>query len=220
MSDQPVAAGAVTAGERGRGTGIEAVAIVLAAGQATRFGDTKQLALQEGLPLVAHAVRCAHQAGCARVLVVVGHDGRRVGLAAGRGGAVDVVPNPRYREGQSTSVKAGIAAARSGQEQVAVVLLADQPGIAPSVVTRVVEAVAQPPGVAARARYQDGVGHPVAFARAFWPRLLQLTGDQGARELLTTVPVVEVEMPGAAPLDVDTPGGLRDAVEGSSSRLL
>ena len=185
------------------------MAIVLAAGQATRFGATKQLALLEGLPLVAHAVRRAHQAGCSRVLVVVGHDRHRVALAARRGGHVDVVRNPRYREGQASSVTTGIAAARSGQEQVAVVLLADQPGIAPSVVTRVVAAVAQPQGVAARARYQDSVGHPVAFARSFWPRLLELRGDQGARELLTTVPVVEVAVPGAAPRDVDTPDGLR-----------
>jgi hypothetical protein len=64
-----------------------------------------------------------------------------------------------------------------------VVLLADQPGVGPGSSGTVVAAV-QGDVEAARARYADGAGHPVAFARRVWPRVAAVTGDRGARDLL------------------------------------
>jgi molybdenum cofactor cytidylyltransferase len=62
---------------------------------------------------------------------------------------------------------------------------------------------------AARASYADGLGHPVAFRRPAWARLLSLTGDAGARHLLEDLEVVHVRVPGDVPTDVDTPADLR-----------
>jgi molybdenum cofactor cytidylyltransferase len=181
--------------------------VVLAAGQGRRFGATKQVAEVDGLPLVAHAVRVAHAAGIGRVLVVVGHDAGSVAAAAGRGGPVEVVVNPDHAAGQSTSLRAGLAAASDGDAAVAVLLLADQPGLDPTVVRAVVAAV-QGDVEAARASYDDAAGHPVAFARRVWPRVAGVTGDRGARDLLADLAVVEVAVGGVAPRDVDRPDEL------------
>jgi molybdenum cofactor cytidylyltransferase len=181
--------------------------VVLAAGRGRRFGATKQVAEVDGLPLVAHAVRVAHAGGVGRVLVVVGHDAEAVAAAAGRGGPVEVVANREHAAGQSTSLRAGIVAASDGDAQVAVVLLADQPDVEPAVVRDVVATV-QGEVEAARARYDDAAGHPVAFARRVWPRVAAVSGDRGARDLLGELIVAEVIVGGAAPRDVDRPDEL------------
>jgi molybdenum cofactor cytidylyltransferase len=186
--------------------------VVLAAGQGRRFGGTKQVAEVDGLPLVAHGVRVAHAAGIGRVLVVVGHDAEAVAAAARRGGPVEVVVNPDHAAGQSTSLRAGFAAASAGDAEVAVVLLADQPAVDPAVVRAVVAAI-QGPVEAARVRYADAAGHPVAFARRVWPRVAAVTGDRGARDLLADLAVVEVVAGGAAPPDVDRPDELPATVD-------
>jgi molybdenum cofactor cytidylyltransferase len=183
--------------------------VVLAAGRATRFGAPKQLVEVDGLPLVAHAVRTAVAAGLAPVLVVVGHEGKAVAVAAGRGGTVQAVHNPDHAAGQSTSLRAGLEVAAGTEADVAVVLLADQPGIDPALVRAVVAAVGGG-AEAARARYDDGPGHPVALARSVWPRAAAVSGDRGARGLLRELEVAEVVVAGAAPRDVDHPADLAD----------
>ena len=55
-------------------------------------------------------------------------------------------------------------------------------------------------------RYEDARGHPFAFARTLFPDLAQLHGDKGVWKLLDRrgADVVEVEIAGPLPLDVDT----------------
>ena len=180
-------------------------AVVLAAGRATRFGTTKQLAEVAGRPLVRHAVDTARRAGLAPVVVVVGHDADAV-----RGvlpDDVEVVDNPAHAEGQSTSLRAGVAAVAATNAPALVVLLADQPGVDSDVVAQVVEAHRAGHPVV-RARYRDRPGHPVLFDRTTWPALARVTGDHGARELLASLHVHEVPVDTPCPPDVDRPEDL------------
>jgi molybdenum cofactor cytidylyltransferase len=182
--------------------------VVLAAGRATRFGATKQVAELGGVPLVARAVRVATAAARVdAVHVVVGHEADTVAAAARTAGPVEVVVNPRHAEGQATSLRAGIVSAAGAGAQVAVVLLADEPDVAADAVDLVVAAVLDGAD-AARARYDDGPGHPVAFAATSFDRLLVVEGDQGARGVLADLGVCEVEVGGPRPVDVDTPEDL------------
>lgn len=181
-------------------------AVVLAAGSGSRFGATKQLAEIAGRPLVAHAVETARAADVDEVVVVVGHDADRVTAALPSEPTIRAVTNQRHAEGQSTSLRCGLDAL-SDNARAAVVLLADQPGIAVAAVRAVVAAWSAGATVA-RARYVDGPGHPVVFDRTTWPRLREMTGDQGARDLLGDLPVMDVPVAGAAPPDVDRPDDL------------
>lgn len=184
------------------------VAVVLAAGQATRFGATKQLAEVDGEALVARVVAVAHGSSVIdEVHLVVGHDGAAVASAAATAGPVTVVWNHEHAAGQSTSLRVGISSAVSSDARVAVVLLADEPDITPAVVDQVARVVLGG-APAARARYDDTAGHPVAFGRETFDRLLSVEGDRGARDLLTALGVVEVPVTGPRPRDVDTPDDL------------
>src|SRR5215470_15636112 len=84
-------------------------AIILAAGAASRMGRPKQLLDWGGRPLVRVAAETALAAGLDQVVVVVGH-ARDAVAAALDGLPLRLVDNPAYAEGQSTSLRAGIAA--------------------------------------------------------------------------------------------------------------
>lgn len=180
-------------------------ALVLAAGSASRFGTTKQLAEVDGRPLVDHVLRTARAAGLAPLLLVVGHDGERVAGVAGPD--VAVVRNPSYASGQASSLRVGLTAAAAAGAGAVVVLLADEPDVTVDAVARVVAAHVAGAEVV-RARYDDRPGHPVLLGRTVWPRLADNEGDQGARDLLDGDEVVHVDVPGPAPRDVDVPADL------------
>jgi molybdenum cofactor cytidylyltransferase len=191
------------------------VGLVLAAGRGRRFAPgVKQLAPLRGHPLVTWAVTVARASTSVdRVVVVVGHEADTVTAAIASTfpdpGAVEVVANPDHASGQASSLALGVeVAAADADAQVVVVLLGDQPGVDPGAVDAVVAALDATGADAARARYEDGPGHPVAFARRTWDRLRSLEGDHGARELLAGLRTAHVPRSGPVPTDVDSPDDL------------
>jgi molybdenum cofactor cytidylyltransferase len=181
-------------------------AVVLAAGSGSRFGGTKQLAVLDGTPLVRHAVDAAREAGIADIVLVVGHEADAVAHAAGPD--VAVVRNPRHAEGQSRSLIVGIDALGEDVD-AAIVLLADQPGITAEMVRALVDAASARPEPILRLRFLDSPG-PALLGREVWDELRALEGDAGARALIERRPdaVFDVNIPTAAPADVDTPEDL------------
>jgi molybdenum cofactor cytidylyltransferase len=182
-------------------------AIVLAAGSATRFGTTKQLARVRGSTLVQHAVDAA-AAVADEVIVVLGHDADAVETSLSLPETARAVRNPRHAEGQSTSLAAGIAACAPGSE-AAVVLLGDQPGIRTDHVGTLVTVFHDTGAQVLRLRFRDAPG-PALLARSVWPELAELTGDVGARALFDREPerVRWVAVDEDAPTDVDVPDDL------------
>jgi molybdenum cofactor cytidylyltransferase len=188
------------------------VAVVLAAGTGSRFGSTKPLAEIDGRPLIDHVVTAAIAAQVDAVHVVVGHDADAVAAAARAAGAAEVVVNARFAAGQSTSLAAGLAGAQAAGADAAVVLLADEPDVSAHAIAAVAAAVTGDDDVeAARARYDDAPGHPVAFSRAVLGRLRrEVTGDRGARDVLAHLEVREVRIAGPRPRDLDRPEDLAE----------
>lgn len=183
--------------------------LVLAAGEGHRFGGTKQLAVVRGLPLVLHAVEALRQGGAAEILVVTGHDAEAV---------EEVLPedsrpvrNPSYRDGQASSLAAGIHALSEDSEG-AVVLMADQPGIDADGVRALIEGFTRTRARIVRLMYDDGPG-PALLSREIFGQAGHLHGDTGARVLTASHPewVEEVAVAGPAPRDVDEPSDLDGA---------
>lgn len=187
-----------TADPAGGGTGPRTVAVVLAAGGGSRFaGDAhKLLAPFQGKPVVTHAVEAVLAAGIGEVVVVAG----AVELADALPAGVHVVHNPRWAEGQATSLQAGLAAAdRLGCEAV-VIGLGDQPLIGPGPW----RAVAAAPAPIAVATYEGRRRNPVRLAREVWGDL-PAEGDEGARALMRVRPDLVGEVPcEGEPADIDT----------------
>lgn len=173
-------------------------AVVLAAGEGRRFaGDGhKLLADWRGRPLVRVAVDAAVEAGIGPVWVVAGAVDLRGVMPAG----VEILDNPRWADGQATSLAVAVDAAAARGLAAVAVGLGDQPLVAPGAW----RAVAGGPGPIVVATYDGQRRNPVRLDREVWP-LLRREGDEGARTLLRQRPelVREVACPGS-PLDIDT----------------
>jgi molybdenum cofactor cytidylyltransferase len=87
---------------------------------------------------------------------------------------------------------------------VLVLLLGDQPGVTPATVRALLDGRGDAP--LAVCRYDDGRGHPFAFARSVFGELGALHGDKGVWKLLDRHgdAVAEVPVAGPVPPDVDT----------------
>jgi CTP:molybdopterin cytidylyltransferase MocA len=180
--------------------------IVLAAGTSSRFGSTKQLLELRGKPLVVHAVDALRGAGVDEVLVVVGHDEERVREVLPAGARA--IANPAYRDGQATSLAVALHDVDPSSE-AAVVLLADQPGVAPEDVAALIAGFHRSRNRIVRLSYLDGPG-PALLSREIYAEAGHLHGDAGARVLMASHPewVHEVPIDRPAPADIDAPEDL------------
>ncbi|WP_030144971.1 nucleotidyltransferase family protein [Spirillospora albida] len=177
--------------------------LLLAAGAGRRLGGPKALLEVAGERFVDRGVRTLRDGGCAPVLVVTGAAPVEVI------GAV-VVPNPDWRDGMGSSLRAGLAALPPGCPAV-VVALVDQPGVTAAAVGRLVAAHRDGASIAVAA-YGGAPRNPVLFAKEHFAAAAEAaTGDRGARDLLRAHPelVTLVECGDvASPDDIDTPADL------------
>ena len=172
-------------------------AIVLAASTGSRFhGRTHKLLTRVGgRPLVAHAVGAAVASGLETFVVTGAVDLR---------GRVDpqavLVHNPRWADGQASSLQAGIAAAAAAGHDAVVVGLGDQPLVGPHAWC----ALAACRASMAVATYGGRLGNPVRLGSDVWPHLPSI-GEHETRSVVWERADLVVRVPCAGdPADVDT----------------
>lgn len=190
-------------------------AIMLAAGRSTRFGTSnKLLADYTGKPVIRHVAEALLKAGLP-VIVVTGHQADGV-QAALSGLDVHFVHNPDYASGMSGSLRAGIDALEEGADG-ALIALGDMPAISPRLIHVLIENFAPAEGrLIVAPRFEGRRGHPILWARRFFPELRAIEGDTGARHLLGVhgEHVHDVAWSDDSVLqDVDTPQALAELTE-------
>jgi len=181
--------------------------IVLAAGTSSRFGAAnKLLADWRGQPMLRTVVEAVLATELDPVIVVTGHEAEQV-EAALAGLDVQFVQNRDFASGQASSVRAGIAAVPEWCDG-AMMLLGDMPRVCPGEINALIDAFAGETSIVVP-QFDGRRGNPVIIGRAHFPVLDKLTGDKGARELLSGSGVTLVEMDTDAVLrDIDTPEAL------------
>src|SRR5262245_41947502 len=187
-------------------------AIVPAAGLSSRMGQNKLLMPFGGKSLIEHAVDTLMTSGVDEIVVVLGHEANvvRSRLERHEGHRVNFVHNPDYREGLSTSVRAGMAAAAKEVDAI-MIYLADQPLIEPDEINRLIQIFAE----AKRAGksivvpfFGNERGNPVILDASYREMALDIVGDVGCRRIIKRHPeqVFAVQMETDHGVrDVDTP---------------
>ncbi len=200
---------------------MPAIAIViLAAGASKRMGVPKQLLRHRGRTLIRHAVEAALGSTCRPVVIVLGANAGEIQLEVERP-LVQIVQNPHWTEGLSSSIRAGIEALAFSADppEAAVLSLCDQPLVCSDDIEALVTAYRSTKRPIIASEYADTLGVPALFAQPVFPELLSLTGDAGAKQVIQrNLPTVwPVPCPHAA-FDLDTledydaiPSGIRDA---------
>lgn len=194
-------------------------AIILAAGRGTRFGrEPKMLAEFDGKPLVVRIAEAALETEASPIIVVIGHEAEAVSAALA-GLPVTIVENPDYRNGLSTSLKAGFAALPQ-EAEAAAILLGDMPQIGTALLDWIIKAWRSSHCPAALVPTFEGVrGNPAVLSKELAPAIADLTGDTGAGKLLRSLQdVVEIDLGDpAVTRDADTPQQLADLAEHQAS---
>jgi len=187
-------------------SGAGVAAVVLAAGASRRMGRPKLVLPGPGGTLLAGVARALLASDLDRVVVVVGAEADRVRRGAG------LIPDPRlcwvenaaWTSGMASSLRAGLAAC--GSSEAVLVALGDQPGLDDGRVPSLLAAWRRSRAPLVVPVWGERASHPVLFARALWPALEALGGDEGARTVVRAHWAEAERVPVAGPLrDVDTP---------------
>jgi nicotine blue oxidoreductase len=170
-------------------------AVVLAAGEASRFGAPKQRLL---LPEVL--LRLAATSVDEVVVVEGAYRLEPPSNSLLRGKPARVVRCDDWERGPGASLRCGLAALGSNVD-AAVVVLADGPDLAPGAVERLIEAWRERRAPVVAASYGGSRGHPLVLARDAWTDVPDEGLRGGGVEL---VPCDDLGFPG----DVDAPADL------------
>lgn len=194
----------------------QVAALVLAAGSAERMqGSNKLLAPLEEKPVICHVVDELLKTSARPIVVVTGHPDSEHALRAALGDRpVQFVANPNFADGLSSSLRVGLGQLDS-RVHGALICLGDMPRVSQQHLEMLMgafdpedrRAVVVPTFAGKR-------GNPVLFSSQFFPALRELSGDQGAKELLSSPGLGQVTcrvpMPDDAVLqDIDTPKDLQ-----------
>ncbi len=187
-------------------------AVVLAAGRSRRMAPHNKLLVADrtGKAMIARVIDNVLSSNARPILVVTGHQAEQIQHALG-GRPVRYVHAADYAEGLAASLKAGIAAVPE-ECAAALVCLGDMPLVTGRMIDRLLSSYDPDEGrLIVLPTFRGKQGNPMLWDRRFFPEILQITGDSGARFLLGKhlEAVAEVEMADDAVLrDFDTTNSL------------
>jgi len=189
-------------------------AIILAAGRSSRMqeGHHKLLLPLGKQSVIAHVVAVTHASQAHSLLVVTGYrsDELHASLAE-YASSLTFVENLQYREGMSTSIRAGIRALQASPlfETIegALIVLGDQPLITSPMLNTLIDTKQRTGKRIVVSLFNGKRTSPTLFDKSLFPELLEITGDEGGRAVLerhrSEIEKVE-HNDETASLDVDT----------------
>ena len=179
--------------------------LVLAAGESTRMGQDKALLLYRGRTFLETIVSTLNEGGIERVAVVLGHHAQEIRRAVVLRGA-EIVVNPHYQLGQTSSLKVGLAALDGPEVEGVLICLVDHPGVSSETIRAMAESFQPPFPFVVIPIFRGRRGHPVLISRQLFPELLSLGAGVGAntviRKQFASARILEVKDAGVV-TDID-----------------
>ena len=190
--------------------------IILAAGKASRMGKAKQLLPYADSTLLQHTLDVCTKANVDFVQLVVGAYAAEI-LPQLQSDAL-VCTNPDWESGMASSIRCGMQAALAKYTETSTLIfvVADQPYLNTTCIQQLINTHQQSQQPIVYSRYSKGFGTPVLFAKTFFPQLLQLTGDKGAKQLIlqNENSAAYIHFP-EGHIDIDTEADYRKLKEGA-----
>ncbi|AMM51927.1 hypothetical protein TH61_13075 [Rufibacter sp. DG15C] len=180
--------------------------IILAAGASSRLGHAKQQLYYQGKTLLQHAIETALGTKAEQVLVVLGANADSLTAQISHYN-ISLLQNEEWESGMASSIKVGLKAVKDFQSAPTHVLfmLCDQPLITTELLNAMMQAKEQTHKEIVGSSYAGTIGAPMLFDASLLNELMQLSGQEGAKKLLSKYPekIVAIPFPDAA-LDIDT----------------
>jgi molybdenum cofactor cytidylyltransferase len=160
-------------------------AVILAAGASSRMGKPKQLLEFRGQTLVRRATLAAREAGCDPVVVVTGAHVETLEKEL-RGLNLRPINNPKWESGIGSSIRAGVQALLETDDKVTalILMLCDQPFVTSAILSGLLTAHRETGREIVASSYGGTFGVPALFGKAFFPELVRLKNDAGAKQVI------------------------------------
>jgi molybdenum cofactor cytidylyltransferase len=159
--------------------------IILAAGESSRLGSPKQLLAYAGATLLQNSIEVAHAADAASLVVVLGANADLIKSEISNTTA-NVVVNPQWNEGMASTIRFGLQTLVKLNPEVESVILmvADQPFVTADLLNELMELNKKEQRSIVASKYGTTFGTPVLFTERYFPELMKLKGDVGAKSLV------------------------------------
>src|SRR2546427_8439546 len=171
------------------------------------MGSPKALLLYQGQTFIERICTAFLAAGVDELIVVLGARAAELRQALPLHPSLRTVENPRYFQGQLSSLMTGIDALSPASE-AAVVNLVDHPLVTAETIKALITSFRAAPLPLLIAAYQGRRGHPVLFSSQVYGEILAAPLDQGAKVVVRKDPSrvreLQIDNPGIL-ADIDTP---------------
>ncbi|MDB5015992.1 MAG: nboR [Mucilaginibacter sp.] len=157
--------------------------IILAAGASVRLGKPKQNLIYKGQTLLQRAVETANASVCQPVIVVLGAN-KNVIEPTIKDLNINIVYSETWQEGMASSIRSGIIEMQKIEPKATsvILMLCDQPLVDTPILNLLILSKSKE-GIAACA-YNETLGPPALFDVVYFPELLSLKGQDGAKKNL------------------------------------
>ena len=168
--------------------------IILAAGMSERFKDgPKQLLKLKGGYMIEYVIRASLDSKLNRIFLVLGHHHNKI-LKALAGNIkyfkhdrLEIIINRQYRQGMSSSVRAGLASIGNKFGSV-MFLLGDQPMVDSRLIDLMLKRFYKSDKNICAPVYKGKRGNPTIFSREHFNLLQRVKGDSGGRRIILANP--------------------------------
>lgn len=178
------------------------------------MGKLKQLVRLGNQTLLEHVLYAVGNSATKEAILVLGYEADQIRSAVKPNESVRIVINDDYKDGMSTSIRAGLNAV-SPDTEAALIVLADQPFLTSAVIDQLISQYEQTRAQILYPVYRGFRGNPVLIDRSLFPEMQKITGDIGCRslfgihsEVIQKVPVEEIGIL----IDIDTIQDLSNAI--------
>jgi molybdenum cofactor cytidylyltransferase len=159
--------------------------LIVAAGSSSRMQSPKQLLDINGQPLIRKICKEALKVERAsKVLVVLGANAHLIQPSI-EDLNLSIFVHAGWQEGIGSSISAGVCQLINEHTyQAIIVLLCDQPAVSELVINELLDCFYETLKPLVASEYAHTMGVPALFHQRYFPLLLELTGNEGAKKIM------------------------------------
>ena len=161
--------------------------IILAAGEGKRMGKVKLTLPLGDKKLIEWVLQAVKLTPLDKYFLVVRPEDKEI-IKTGEKWGAEIVLNPDFREGMSTSIKKALLKINTQEVEGFFLILGDQPLITSKIINKLIKSFSPGKGEIVVPYFKDKRGNPVLFDICWKDELMAVTGDVGGRVLIKAHP--------------------------------